>query len=236
MRITRRHLRNLIVEMAGKRKQPQAMALMSLNSLPKVSGDIGVVLTADDYAANKKKMSNLGLQIARFAHSSVIPLYRIVDAEEFNNHIPASGGVISGGTFQPDEERAFGASFGFDPVQLVKNFAQGSGPEHLHSGNNYLIQIQDANGLMFANMELTYDKRGFRDDFGLSGGSKNSPYKSSFGSKLKPRIKLPFSFTVPQDMCHGVLGCQMIVDTKSVKALYYQIDSRGDLTPVPPTW
>jgi hypothetical protein len=72
----------------------------------------------------------------------------------------------------------------------------------------------------------------------LTGGSKNSPYKSSIGPKLKRGIKLksPYKFTIPYDMCHGVLGCQMIVDTKTVNARYYQIDTRGNLTPVPPAW
>ena len=231
MRITRRELRQLIFEMTKKRKprkkaKPKVSA--SLAALPKVTSDVGVILTKEDYNANKRKMDSFGLQVARFNHSKPVPIYRIVDANEFNIHIPKAGGIISGGSFQPGEEGAFGASFGFDPVQLILDFAKGPRP-HL-KGKNYLIHIPDANGLLFANMELTYDKGGFRSDFGLSGGSTNSPYRSSIGSRLKTGISLPHNFTIPPDLCHGVLGCQMVVDTTAVGALFYEIDAAGNVT------
>ena len=235
MKITRKQLRQLIYEMA----KPTALALINPSNLPKVESDVGVVLTPEDYKANKKKMG-AGLQVARFAHSAPVPLYRILDEAEFNIHIPRAGGVISGGIFQPEEERMFGASFGFDPVQLINDFAKGQQVTHLHSGNNYLVQIPDANGLPFGNMELTYDTGGFRQGFGLSGGSRTSPYKSSFGASLKKGMKvnkdLPYNFTVPPDMCHGLLGCQMIIDAKQVGAKFYQINSKGMLIPITPTW
>ena len=71
---------------------------------------------------------------------------------------------------------------------------------------------------------------------GLLGGSKTSPYASVFGPKLKRGIKLPYSFTIPSDMCHAAFGCQMIVNAKTVNAICYQISPSGDLTQINPTW
>lgn len=238
MKITRKQLRKLIIEMARRRSRKRKSSIRVgsvLAGLPKITSDVGVVLTQEDYNSNKNKMDMHGLQIARFNHSAPVPIYRIVNSEEFNKYIPASGGIISGGIFQPDMEAAFGASFGFDPVQLVTEFAKGRKRPHLH-GQNYLIYIPDANGLVFANMELTYDKRGIRNSVGLLGGSESSPYASVYGSKLKKGVKLPYSFTIPPDMCHAAFGCQMIVNAKTVNNICYQISPSGDLTQINPTW
>jgi len=222
MKLTKQKLYRLIQETMNEAKA------ISVKSLPVVQGEIGVVLTKADYDKNKSKM--FGIQVARFDHSGPVPLYRIIDEEEYNVHIPAAGGKITGGDFQPMEEKDFGASFGFDPKLLLGDFAGGQ-RKHLKK-QNYLVYIPDANGMMFANMELTHDKYSMRGDAGLKGGSKTSPYKGSMSNKLKKK-KLPHKFTIPDDLCHPIFGCQMVVDTKAAGAIFYKIGSGGSLTQVP---
>ena len=208
---------------------------INVKSLPVVKGKIGVVLTQADYDSNLSKMEN-GIQVARFDHSAPVPLYRIINEEEYSVHIPKAGGKITGGDFQPGAEKAFGASFGFDPKLLLKNFAGKGTRKHLSKGGvgNYLVYVPDANGMMFANMELTHQKNlALRPSFGLNVASTNSPYKGVSDNRLKNKIKLPYKFTIPDDLCHPTLGCQMVLDIKKAKAKIYKIGPRGTLTEMP---